>query len=162
MFQTKFVEKIKRHILCSVTFFSFRKSFLLRNNVEKDCRARQATNDNMAHAHCMLGTWDYKHTLTICTTYWFSTAAMVARTRPFVTFDVHCLSCLILHIFNAVHTTAAPFWWFVHLANSCSFSAKFVRDLQKWQVNRNIPVSFWSLSFKALKQRTCHFTLYPS
>ena len=39
MFQTKFVEEIKTHILCSVTFF--RKSYRLWDNVEKYCRAGQ-------------------------------------------------------------------------------------------------------------------------
>jgi len=34
--------------------FSFRKSCRLWDNVEKYCRAGQATDDNMAHAHCML------------------------------------------------------------------------------------------------------------
>jgi len=54
MFQTKVVEKIKIHILCPVTFFFyFRKSFRLQDNVEKYCRVGQATDDNMAHAHCM-------------------------------------------------------------------------------------------------------------
>jgi hypothetical protein len=48
----KFVEK-KAHILPSVLFFS-RKSCLLRDNVMKYGRARQAADDNMAHAHCML------------------------------------------------------------------------------------------------------------
>jgi len=52
MFQTKGVEKIKTHILCSITVF--RKSCRLWDNVEKYCRAGQATDDNMAHAHCML------------------------------------------------------------------------------------------------------------
>ena len=33
MFQTKIVEKIKVHILCSVTFF--RKSFRLWDNIKK-------------------------------------------------------------------------------------------------------------------------------
>jgi len=28
----------------------------LWRNVEKYCRARQASDDNMAHAHCMLDT----------------------------------------------------------------------------------------------------------
>jgi len=32
----------------------FRKSCPLWDNMEKYCRARQATDDNMAHAHCML------------------------------------------------------------------------------------------------------------
>jgi len=36
-------------------FFS-RKSCLLWDNMEKCCRAGQATDDNMAHAHCMLDT----------------------------------------------------------------------------------------------------------
>jgi len=31
--------------------------------VEKCCRAGQATTDNMAHAHCMLGTKGYRNTL---------------------------------------------------------------------------------------------------
>ena len=54
MFQTKFVQKIKTHILCSVAFF--RKSYRLWDNVEKYCTAGQATDDNMAHAHFMLDT----------------------------------------------------------------------------------------------------------
>ena len=33
---------------------------------EEYCRAGQATDDTMAHAHSMLGTYDYKHTLRIC------------------------------------------------------------------------------------------------
>ena len=49
MFQTKFVEEIKTHILFSVFFF--RKSCRLWDNVEKYCRLEQATDDNMAHAH---------------------------------------------------------------------------------------------------------------
>ena len=30
--------------------------------MEKYCRVRQAADDNMAHAHCMLGSYGYKHT----------------------------------------------------------------------------------------------------
>ena len=52
MFQTKVVDKIKTHILCSVTFF--RKSGRLWDNVVKYFTAGQAIDDNMAHAHCML------------------------------------------------------------------------------------------------------------
>jgi hypothetical protein len=57
MFQTKVVEKIKTHILCSVTFF--RKSYCLWDNVEKYGRAREATNDNMAYARCKMDKQDY-------------------------------------------------------------------------------------------------------
>ena len=52
MFQIKVVEKIKTHVLCSVTFF--KKSCLLWDNMEICCTAGQVTDDSMAHAHCML------------------------------------------------------------------------------------------------------------
>jgi len=54
LFQTKGVENIKTHILYSVTFF--RKSCHLLGNAEKFCRGRQAKDDNMARAHCMVDT----------------------------------------------------------------------------------------------------------
>ena len=90
IFQTKVVEKIKTHSLCSVTFV--RKSFRLWDNVDKYCRAGQATEGNMVHAHCMLDTQGYKHTQhRICNSYCFSIATVVARTRLHVTLYVHCL-----------------------------------------------------------------------
>jgi hypothetical protein len=51
MFQTKVAEKIKTHILSSI-IFSPQKivQFLWGNNGT----ARQATDDNMAQAYCML------------------------------------------------------------------------------------------------------------
>jgi len=49
--------------------------------VKKYCRAGQVTDDNMAHAHCMLDTLGYTYTLRICSSYCFSTATMVIRTR---------------------------------------------------------------------------------
>jgi len=61
--------------------------------VEKYFRAGQNTDDNMAHAHCMLDTQGYKHAIRICNIYWFSTATMVAGTRLNVTLYVHCLYC---------------------------------------------------------------------
>jgi len=45
MFQTKVVQKIKTHILCSVSFF--RKSCRLCDNVDKYFRVGQATDDNI-------------------------------------------------------------------------------------------------------------------
>jgi len=52
LFQTKNVEVITAHILCSTTFFW--KSCHLWQNVENYFRARQATDDNNAHVHCLL------------------------------------------------------------------------------------------------------------
>ena len=37
-------------------FFFFSKIMPFCDNVEKYCRAGQAKDDNMAHAHCMLDT----------------------------------------------------------------------------------------------------------
>ena len=58
MFQTKVVEKIETHILCSVTFF--RKSRRLWDNVENYCRAGQTTEGIVAQAHRMLDNKGYK------------------------------------------------------------------------------------------------------
>ena len=87
MFQTKVVQKIKTHILCSVTFPP--KSCRLWDNVGKYCREGQDRDGNMAHAHCMMDTQGYKHTLRICNTYCFS----ISTTRLSVTLYVHRLSC---------------------------------------------------------------------
>jgi hypothetical protein len=48
---TKIAEKIKIHILCSV----IKKKSRRLSDVEKYCGAGQATDGNMAPAHCMLG-----------------------------------------------------------------------------------------------------------
>ena len=48
----------------------------------------------MTHVFCMQDKEDYKHTPCMCSTYCFSTAAMVTRTRPNVTLYAHCVSCL--------------------------------------------------------------------
>jgi hypothetical protein len=62
MFRTEVVEKIKTHFIFHNVFG---KSCRLWDNVEKYCRARQATDDNMAHALSVLDTKGYKHTLRI-------------------------------------------------------------------------------------------------
>jgi hypothetical protein len=49
------VEKIKPHILCSITFFP-REPCRLSDNVEKYCRAGQDKNNNIALAHSTLDT----------------------------------------------------------------------------------------------------------
>jgi hypothetical protein len=45
MFQTKVVEKIKTHILCSITFFP--EIVPIMKNVEEYGRARLATDENV-------------------------------------------------------------------------------------------------------------------
>jgi hypothetical protein len=62
--------------------------------MEKYSRAGQATDANMAHAHCMLDSEGYKHTFGIRNTYRLSTATQVVRTRLSVTLYVPCLCFL--------------------------------------------------------------------
>jgi len=45
--------------------------------VEKYCTAGHATDDNMAHAVCFLWNSGYKHTLSLCNAYCFSTTTTV-------------------------------------------------------------------------------------
>jgi len=52
MFHTTVVEKIKTHVLWSVTFFVFNLCSLW-DNVEKYCKARQATDDNIICCMCI-------------------------------------------------------------------------------------------------------------
>jgi hypothetical protein len=58
MFQTKAVEKIKTHILCSIIFFPPPPENHAFYDLmwKKYGRAGQATDDNMTHAHSMLDT----------------------------------------------------------------------------------------------------------
>jgi len=54
MLQTKVVEKIKTHILCSIIFFFLKIRAVCEIMWEKYRAAGQDTDDNMAHAHWML------------------------------------------------------------------------------------------------------------
>ena len=59
MLHTKLVEKIKTQLMSNN--FS-RKSCRLCDDVEKYCTAGQAADEIMAHAHCMLDAYGYRHT----------------------------------------------------------------------------------------------------
>jgi hypothetical protein len=54
MFQKKVLEKIKTHVLCSINLFLENRA--ANENVDKYCRAWQATDVSMAHAHYILDT----------------------------------------------------------------------------------------------------------
>jgi hypothetical protein len=66
MLQTKVVQKIKTHILCSIT--SIHNSCRFLDNVEKYGRVRQAAGDHMAHALCMLDNEGFRLSLRIFNT----------------------------------------------------------------------------------------------
>jgi len=60
----KIVQKNKTHIFGQQLFFQ--KLCCLRD-MEKYSTARQATDDNTAHAHCTLVAWIYHNVTFICT-----------------------------------------------------------------------------------------------
>jgi hypothetical protein len=74
----------------------------MKKNLEKYCRAKQATDKSKVQAHCMLDSCGYKHTLKLCNTHCFSTATMVARKLLIVTLSrrrhpaVSNSQCLVL------------------------------------------------------------------
>jgi hypothetical protein len=53
MFQTNILEKTETHLMFSDFF---QKPCHLWDDVEKQCRVEQATDDSVVHAHCMLDT----------------------------------------------------------------------------------------------------------
>ena len=91
-FQGNFQRKSKHIFSYSVTLL--RKSHRLWDNVEKYWTAEQVSNDNMAHAYCMLCNYVCKHTLKICNAYCFSNVTMVVLTRHNV--KLHYIACLVI------------------------------------------------------------------
>ena len=63
--------------------------------VEKYGRARQATDDNMAHALCILKNYVYKYTPRRCNTCYFTTAKVVAGKCLKAALHAPCLSFCI-------------------------------------------------------------------
>ena len=92
MFQIKVVEKIRTHILCSVTFFW--KSCRLWDNMEKYCttgQGPQTTTWSMRTACWIPQATNTNSEYVILIA--FSTATTFARTRLSVPFYVHWLPC---------------------------------------------------------------------
>ena len=85
----KSVEKIRTHILRSVTFF-FRKSCCLLDNSENTV---QSDRPQMTIRRMRFACWISKVTHTeVYSIYCYSTAKMVTQTRLVVTSNVHSLS----------------------------------------------------------------------
>jgi len=94
MFRTKFVEKIKTHILCSITFVENRAFYEItwKNILELD-------RPRMTIWLMRIACWIPKsaNTLRMCITYRFFSVTVVVRKRFSVTLYVLCLYSLFLH-----------------------------------------------------------------
>jgi hypothetical protein len=86
MFQIKVVEKIKTHILGSVTLFFSKICEIMWENVAEPGRPQMT----MWRMRILCWIHNYKHTLRI--THIDFPLTMVTRTRLNVTLRVHCLS----------------------------------------------------------------------
>jgi len=124
MFQVKFVEKIRTHILCSV---------MCPNNVPFMryrycgkilwCITGHRWQNNNMHSLCMLDIWGYKHTLRMCNSYWFFAVTKVTRTHHSVTY-VHCLPCFRLE--------CVTFKYSVHHYVTQSFASGFSQSISEY------------------------------
>jgi len=92
MFETKVVQKMKTHILCSIT--SYQKSCCLWCNMEKYYTARQVIDDNIIW-HIHIACWIPKARNTL-SEYVILTATAVTRMCLNFMLHVHCLSCFLL------------------------------------------------------------------
>jgi hypothetical protein len=137
MFSKKVVEKIKSHILWSVTFSSENRAVyeIISKKILWGLRGHKWRH-KMAHTRCMLDKQGYTHThtnpsghphtrtrthlRTICNAYCFSTSTKVSWTFLNVKLYIHCLSCylvisvfdcqLLFHRCSAFTVTHTPSW----------------------------------------------------
>ena len=111
MFQTKVLEKIKTHILCSITFFENRAVYEIMWKYTAQPRGEgggRRWQYNTAHAQCMLDDWGYILTLRICNIFCFYLATMVTRTRLDATFI-----CTLPVLFKENYTHARRVFAFI-------------------------------------------------
>ena len=114
--------------------FLFKKSFFLWENVEKYCGAIHVTDDNMAHAHCLLDTRGYRHTLIFNA---FPQQQWLRERAPMLRLHVHPPVLLIdsmvsnnRHIFRGMNLKGGALFgssgwrWFVHRA-MCDAKERF-------------------------------------
>jgi hypothetical protein len=86
--------------------------------VEKYCIVGQATDDNMAHAHCMLDKQGYKHKLTICNNYCFSTEKYLEEASQ----------CFV-SVYGRLLNLFFPFHLEFHVFQCLCYSAKYVENI---------------------------------
>jgi hypothetical protein len=89
------LEKIKTHILWPITFFPH-KSFRLWNNVDKHCKTRQATDDNIIR-RMRFACWITKVTDTYSEyviIIAFPHQQWLHADAPMLRWYVHCIFCL--------------------------------------------------------------------
>ena len=104
MLQTNVVGKIRTHFMFNNFFL---KSCHLWDNMEKYYRTRQATDGNMAQAHCILDTYGYKQTLRICNVHFLSTATMDARMH-LLHYRPRHIACLVFNKQTPITISAIP------------------------------------------------------
>jgi hypothetical protein len=123
MFQTKVVEKIRTHILCTITIFW--KLCHLWDNLEKYHRAGR-----WQHGACTLQTWYLRlQTLRLCNTYCFSTAKIAALMCLNVMLYVHCLSCY-LHYLHCDNSPTSRYTLSFHTITNTNMTLGNVNHLQ--------------------------------
>jgi len=66
--------------------------------MEKYGRAKQAKDEDVVLAHCMLGNYSYRYTLRMCNTVFDGNNGYAHVPHCYVHTYVHCLSCYVLKL----------------------------------------------------------------
>ena len=141
IFQTKFVEKIKTHILCQINFFLIRAvcEIIWKNIVEPD---KAQTVENMRIASCIPKATN-AHSECVIRTYSFSTATMVTRTLLDVRLHVHCL-CLLFMKRNESRKMVIYTYTFVIINQSDVATKVHKSEIKKLKVKQRMQY-FWKM-----------------
>ena len=128
----KVVEQVKTHILFNTLF---QKLCHLWDNVEKYWRAREATDDNMAHAHFTLCTYGYRQTLSEHIT--LITFLQQKRSHKHTMFHYTYIACL-------VSINLPLFWWLfqISLLNWIKFQVLYVSMFRLCKTSY-VKIRFW-------------------
>jgi hypothetical protein len=115
--------KITTYYLWRMAPPSSRKLCHVWDNVEKFGIARQATDDDTAHAHFILNNEGYKHALRICNASCISMANTLMQTRFNVTF---------IYIYIYTLPVFFRFWWAVNSHGRIPVGVRFLQKLWQW------------------------------
>ena len=148
-FRTKVVEKMKTHILCSITFFPPKIVLFMRYCGKiLQCRTGHRWQYYTTHAHCFPDTWDYKYTHRLCNTHCFSTAIMVTLTPQcyvICTLPVMLINVPFLYCYSNMRFRIT----LTHILFHIVWYTKFLR-------------SFWHQPLNLLTTQFCQVTRYIS
>ena len=134
--------------------FFLKKSHRLCDNVEKCCRAGQATDDNTAHAYWKLDTYGYKYTLSGC-------VILTAFPRPQY---LHERASMLRYTYLARLIYTNKLAWFSEVSHDFTNISKIIFDFVYkdqhvfFNLDYNTRVSWWLNVKFVIRVKTLYWT----